>query len=285
MRDERSTDNVLVQLARVDLFIDLIWVGIVANLSGTYGEQSFTDSGIGVGTATLEYILLFMPVWRLWDCLRDFGSNFYNDDVLQRLFMVWILLLCVLYGINAPYAFAPEDENSLALLIAIYLIARASFLVSWAIQAIFLPFLRRQVLVQIILTSCTSAFWVAAIYVHYPAKIALLVLANAAEHPIAIYLASPYSNWLLAGGWEKKPDIEHLVERFEGFFIIILGEGVFRLIEGSPSGIGINYRTGTVLTALLLYYVLHWIYFNADQSKEFVHALRRTWWKGFIWRV
>lgn len=283
-REGRSTDNVLVQLARVDLFIDLIWVGIVANLSATLGEQMFTNSTVTIGEAIMEYILLFLPVWRIWDSLREYGSNFYKDDVVQRLLMAWILTLSVLYGVNAPYAYVPEGKNSLKLLISIYLIARGSFLAAYAFQSIFLPFLRRQVLVTTVTTMVTSSLWIGAIYVDYPGKIGLLVAANFSEQPIAMYMASPYSDRLLTGGWEKKTDYEHYIERIEGFFIIILGEGVFRLIEGSPSGIGLTHRAGTVLTALLLYYVLHWIYFNGDQSKEFVHALKRRWWKAFLWK-
>lgn len=130
----------------------------------------------------------------------------------------------------------------------------------------------------------TSALWIAAIFVPYPGKIGLLVAANGVEHPVGIFLASPASDRLLSGGWHRYFDIDHYVESVEGFFVIILGEGVFRLIEGSPSGPAITHKSGTVLTALLTYYLLHWLYFNGDHSKEFVHALRRAWWRGFLWK-
>jgi low temperature requirement protein LtrA len=284
--EQRPTDNILTQLTRLDLFIDLIWVGIVANLSATFSEQAFTESGVSSGKAFLEYFLLFMPIWRLWDYLRDFGSNFYKDDVIQRNFMVWILILSVLYGVNAPFAYTPNEEegSSLTLLIVIYLIARGSFLCAYALQAFFLPFLRRQVLFQIVTTTAIGGLWIAAIFVPFPGKLGLLVAANAVEHPLSVFMSSPAASRLLTGGWEYSTDVEHYIERMEGFFIIILGEGVFRLIEGSPSGMGLNAATGTVLTALLLYYCLHWLYFNADQSKAYVHALRRTWWKTFLWK-
>ena len=285
-RDERSTDNYLKQLMRLDLFIDLVWVGIIANLSGTYGEQAFADSGVQIGAAVLEFTLLFIPIWRVWDYLREYGSNFYKDDVIQRLFMIWILVLAVLYGVNAPFAFVPDGgKNSLQVLICIYLVIRASFLAAHLIQCICMPFLRRLFLFQLVTTILGSGLWIAAIWVHYPYKIALLVVANLIEHPIALFMASPLSDRLLSGGWERSLNINHYVERMQGFFIIILGEGVFRLIEGSPSGVGLNPATGTILLALLLYYVLHWLYFNGDQSKQFVHALRRTWYKPFIWKM
>lgn len=61
--------------------------------------------------------------------------------------------------------------------------------------------------------------------------------------------------------------------------------GVFGLIDGSPSGLGLTAKTGTVLQAMILYYVLHWLYFNGDQSRKYVHAMRRTWWKPVLWRL
>jgi hypothetical protein len=88
--------------------------------------------------------------------------------------------------------------------------------------------------------------------VPYPTKIALLILANRIEQPLAAYLASPLGDKLVTGGWKRTVNVERYVGRHEGFFTIILGEGVFRLIEESPSGIGINSRSGTVLTAVLL---------------------------------
>jgi low temperature requirement protein LtrA len=192
----------------------------------------------------------------------------------------------VLYGVNAPFAFSPSDEgNSLKLLIAIYLIARASFLGIYLVQSIFMPFLWRQFIFQTISTVLTSSLWIAAIYVPYPTKFALLILANGLEQPLSFIFASPLGDKLLPGDWKRSDNVDRYIERHEGFFIIILGEGVFRLIEGSPSGMGLNSHSGTVLTALLLYYILHWIYFNGDQTKTFVHAVRRTWWKPFLWKL
>jgi low temperature requirement protein LtrA len=253
-KEERSTDNAVKQYERVDLFIDLIWVGIIANLSGSFGEQAFGEgTGLDVGEAIGEFILLFIPIWRMWDYLREYIGNFYKDDLTDRYFILWILLLSVLYGINAPFAFTPVDGgNSLKLLIGIYLVSRASFLVVYLLQTIYMPFLRRQFAFQVFSTLVTGALWVAAIYVPYPGKIALLILANGIEQPLAAYFASPLGDKLVTGGWKRTVNVERYIGRHEGFFTIILGEGVFRLIEGSPSGIGINSHSGTVLTAVLL---------------------------------
>jgi low temperature requirement protein LtrA len=283
-REERS--SIFVQLSRLDLFIDLIWVGIIGNLSATYSEQAFGDSGVSIGLSFLEFILLFLPIWRVWDNLRDYCINFYTDDIIQRTFLLWILVLAVSYGINAPYAFVKgTDKSSLTILIGIYLVARASFLAGELLQCIFLPFLRRQFFFKFAATSIAAAFWISSIWAGYPAKIGLLVIANFVEHPINIWLYSPMAHQILTPGYKRNVHIVHFTELYEGFFIIILGEGVFRLIEGSPTGAGINGKSAAIVAALLMYYLLHWLYFNGDRTKEFVHALRRTWWKPVLWQM
>lgn len=254
--EERSSDNLRKQLSRLDLFVDLVWVGIIANISSTFSEVAFSGEPDATGTAVLEFILLFLPIWRLWDSLRVYCVNYYT-----------------------------EDANSLTLLIGIYLVARASFLLAQLAQSIFLPFLWRLFWFKLVICCVASAFWMAAIYVDYPGKLGLLVVGNVIEHPVGIFLLSPTADRLLTPGMKRIVHTDHYVERYEGFFIIILGEGVVRLIEGSPSGMAITSRSGTVLTALLMYYILHWLYFNGDRTKVFVHALRRTWWKPVLWQT
>jgi hypothetical protein len=100
-------------------------------------------------------------------------------------------------------------------------------------QCLFLPILRRQLLFEICASSIPFGLYIGAIFASYPAKIVLLFIGNAAEHPIAIFVASPWGDrLLLPKGVKKVVDIDRFIERYEGFFIIILGEGVFRLIEG-----------------------------------------------------
>lgn len=285
--EERATGDIPKQLKRLDLFVDVLWVGIIANLSTTFGEQAFTDSGVKTSSAMIEFILLFLPIWRIWDYLRAYTSHYYLDDAIQRLFLVWILVLAIFYGINAPFAFRPDGEpTSLTLLLSTYMVARGSFLAALGYQCMFIPILRRQFLFEICTSSVPLGLYIGAIFSPYPGKIVLLFIANALEHPMAIFVASPWGDrLLLPKGVKKVVGIDRFVERYEGFFIIILGEGVFRLIDGSPSGLGINGKTGTVITTMMLFYVLHWLYFNGDQSKRFVHALRRTWWKPVLWQT
>jgi hypothetical protein len=66
------------------LFIDLIWVGIMANLSGTFGEQAFGENtGLTIGEATGEFSLLFIPIWRMWYVLMISSFHIFHSQTLS----------------------------------------------------------------------------------------------------------------------------------------------------------------------------------------------------------
>lgn len=285
--EERSRDNLFKQLGRLELFIDLVWVGIISSISNTFSKRAFAHhDGFTIWSALLEFILLFVPLWRLWDYLRSFGSNFYNDGVLQRFFMCWILFLAVVFGINAPFALTPDGHgNSLTLLIGTYLVARVSFLVAQMMQCFFMPFLWRQFFVALALAVLAAAIWIPAYWVPHPAKLAVLLVANVFEQLVDIYLYSPLGNKLITGGWEKVINVEHYIVRHESFFILIVGDGVSRLITDIHAERGLNALLGTALNLLLIYYLIHWLYFDGDQTKEYVHALRWKFWKAVLWQT
>lgn len=71
----------------------------------------------------------------------------------------------------------------------------------------------------------------------------------------------------------------HAIKRMENFFILALGEGVFLLVRGSPLGQGLSAQLARGVLGLLIYYALHSLYFNSDQSKKYVHPVYRQWWR------
>ena len=222
--EKRSSDNIPKVRSRLDLFVDLVWVGLIATLSGDFANQAYENSGKGVGTTLTEFILLFVPIRRVWDNLRFYTSSFFIDDIVQRNFTLWILVLAVLYGVNAPFAFESNGEGtSLTFLIVIYIITKISFVGAYGLQAIFLPFLRKQFYFQAVAALVVIGMWIGAIFVPYPHKIILLILANAVEHPILLFLSSPTADRLLTPNMRRNLDVDHCIDRHEGFFIIILG--------------------------------------------------------------
>ena len=61
-REERSTDNIPKQLGRLSLFVDLVWVGIIANLSATFSKQ--------------VYLSLDLMIFPLPCCCEPYDMNY-----------------------------------------------------------------------------------------------------------------------------------------------------------------------------------------------------------------
>ena len=269
-------------LGRFELFIDLIWVGIISNLAEHFSDQSFgTDSTLSPGDAFLEFIVLFVIAWRIWKDLQEFMGKYHTNDLVERLVVVWILVLATMYGNNAPYLFDDGERSNVA--IVIFLVVQASFIVVESVCAVFLPSLRRQIAFRVLFSGLTLALWIPALFSPYYLKAGLAYAAIFSEYLVAAFMDTPLAERLIKKKRPENLDLDHWVERIQDFYIIILGEGVMSLIKGSPLGHGITDQAGTGVLALLAYYVLSGFYFNGDQSRRYVHAVRRTWWRKTLW--
>lgn len=269
-----------LNLDRFELFIDLIWVGIIGNLAEHFSDQAFgTDSTFSVGENVLEFIILFLIAWRIWKDLQEFMSKYHTNDLVERLFVVWIIILAMLYGNNAPYLIG--DSSSVAVII--FLVVLGSFMAVETAYSVFIPSLRREIILRVAFAALSLPLWISALYVANPVKAGLIFTAIVVGYLTAALMASPPIKRLLKQDHIEKFDADHWVERIQDFFIIILGEGVLSLIRGSPLGHGITDQAGIGVSALVAYYVLSGFYFNGDQSRRYVHAVRRTWWRKLLW--
>lgn len=267
---------------RLDLFIDLIWVGIISNLSEVYSNLYF-DPEQARGTAALVFVLTFLPSWRIWNILREFMSNFYMDDILQRLFVFWILVLSVFYGNNLAYL--TEDIPDIKIYcISIYLFIRCSFFIMEMVYSIWIPWLRRLMLVGFVLMLPITGLWVSAIYINGVKAVAPIACALVWEYFMPVVLEQPrVAKLLIPSEYYKAIDPHHTTSRFSSFYVITLGEGVLQLISRGPLGIGISGTAGTSVWGLCLYFLLAFLYFNRDQSKTVIPAVRRRGWRVIIW--
>lgn len=268
---------------RFELFIDLIWVGIISNLAEHFSDQAFgSNSTIPIGTDVFEFILLFLIAWRIWKDLQEFMSKYHTNDLVERLFVVWIIILAMLYGNNAPYLLDPGDSSS-NVAIVVFLVVLGSFIVVETAYSVYIPSLRREIALRVALVALSVPLWISAIFVAIPTKAGLVSAAITVEYLAAIFVATPLAERLLKQDRSENFDADHWVERIQDFFIIILGEGVMSLIKGSPLGQGITDQAATGVLALVAYYVLSGFFFNGDQSRRYVHAVRRTWWRRTLW--
>ncbi|PVG04558.1 hypothetical protein CPB86DRAFT_777843 [Serendipita vermifera] len=76
-------------------------------------------------------------------------------------------------------------------------------------------------------------------------------------------------------------NIEHFLERTAAFVVIVLGEMVLSVVyHASTSQVGFQRIYGIAICGLMTAFNLCWLYFDAECSARFVHALRRHWFAG-----
>ena len=62
---------------RMDLFIDLIWVGIVGNISDVFASKAFEPGTDSAQNAVLLFVIVFLPSWRIWNGIREILDSYY----------------------------------------------------------------------------------------------------------------------------------------------------------------------------------------------------------------
>ncbi len=90
----------------LNLFIDLLWAGIISNISENFVNSAF-DPGSSWGLAFMEFAILLLTAFKMWNYLRKFLNSFFNKDLLQSMFIIWILVVALYFGNQAPNFLKP----------------------------------------------------------------------------------------------------------------------------------------------------------------------------------
>ena len=275
----------IVENRRFELFIDLIWVGIIGNLAEHYSEQAFTsESDVTVGEAFGEFIILFLIAARMWKNLQEFMIKYHTNDFMERIFLIIYLALAALYGNNAVYLLDAKGESNTA--IVVYLISKGSITLVEAAYSFFLPTQRRGIAIRLCLVGWpTLAFFISSCFVRPGLKATLLSIGVVLEFVMASFIDTPIFERWLKDERARPYDADHWIERIQDFFIIILGDGVLNLIRGSPLGEGLSRRAGAGIISLCLYYMLSSLFFNGDGSRKRIQAVKRIFWRRTLYML
>ena len=217
----------------------------------------------------------------MWKYLQEFMGKYRTDDLLERSFVVWALILAMLYGNNAVYLL--DDSGNSWIAITIYLIFKFSTLIIESFYSLHIPHIRRRQMLQTALGLPLIGIWVGAMYTEFPKRAVLAFIAVTMEYWAASVIDTPFAARFLKDDRKEILDSDHWVERVQDFYIIILGEGVLNLIRGSPLGRGLTLKATGGILALFAYYVLSGLYFNGDLSRKYIHAVRRAWYRRIMW--
>ena len=266
--------NVLVRdsgergASRLELFFDLVFVGIIAVLA----QRAVAEP---TGTGFLRYLITFTASYMIWHWMREMFNSFYKDDFTQRLLVLFVMVCLVLFGNNAIRV---EDDLSVsparAVSIASYLIAEASIYFTWLFYSFYIKAYRAQIRAHTLVWLLTVGLMIGAIFTSVRAAIALAVVAIVLEWHAWLFVYSPLFKKMIKLRYSSAIAIEHEIDRYADFYTLVMGEFVYSLFDGNPTGIGFHAAAGKAIMALVIAFCFQLMYMNGAWSKRIIHPLR-----------
>jgi low temperature requirement protein LtrA len=262
-KNERSSGS-------LELFIDLVYVGVAANLaSSAVQEHSWF--------AAAKYILLFMPAWTIWSSLKEFMNYYFNQDLLQRVFVIWQLALLLIYVNNCEMVDEVQNWGAWRAIVISYALSGITFAVILMFYSFYIKEHRFQMRLYstsvVIMSSCWFFIFLIPT-LGWRAIFALcLFLVEQAVFCISVH---PWFKRKMKLEYSTALNIEHEDERFHAFFIIAIGEFLYSICAGSPLASGWNDKLSKGISMLIMAFIFMGIYSNKDGSLKATHSLRRS---------
>ena len=106
-------------------------MAIWASIGAVAAPEDLADHADG--NHFVKYILIFTPAWHAWSDLKELMNRYYNDDMLQRVLVLWIMALLIIYGNNAPLV--DESLGALRTTVGVYIVSRFTMCVTYAVYS------------------------------------------------------------------------------------------------------------------------------------------------------
>lgn len=184
------------------------------------------------GVNLVIFILIFTPAWHAWADAKENANNYYNDDLLQRAAILWIMALLILYGNNANYV--GEHLWAQRATVGAYMAIRFTQISFFLMYSVASHHHRIQNRTYACLTLVGMSLWVPIYFegVSDRAKIAVAAVAIVWEEMSYIIGFAPIITKILGLEYTTAVDIGHENDRYTAFTIIVLGEFLYVIIVG-----------------------------------------------------
>ncbi|KAI9664233.1 MAG: hypothetical protein M1831_002412 [Alyxoria varia] len=262
---------------RFELFFDLLYVALIANFADHLSEEPS-------GVRFVKFILVFTPAWHAWADAKENANNYYNDDLLQRIFYLWIMALLVLYGNNANFI---EEISALRTTVGAYMLIRFTQSGFFFYYSIASHYHRVQNRAYFIMISVGVVLMIPLLIdeatVSNRVKIALAVAVILWEEFSYILTFGPWIPRWLKLDYSTAVDIEHENDRYTAFTILVLGEFTYAILVGSPARGGLNLGVMRAVWTLTMAFCFNSLYVYCDGAIEGLHPVRRAVWSSYGW--
>lgn len=259
---------------KTELFLDLIYVGIIGSVAGEACENASW-------AAFVKYVLVFLPYWTVWSDIKDVTNYYYNEDLSQKLYLLWILILLTT-SVNAQ-THVLELTRGAVFTIMPYILCRLSLAFLLLFYSFYIPEHRPQQRLYFVFLVITSAMWVPVIFVGVKLKVILALIVIALEQISYAIVFHPITKKALKLTMSTALNIEHEVERMAAFYTVAIGEFLAKATADSPIGVGFNKFYPRAIFFLVVAYTLFWFYDNAGNSQKAVHPLRHSAFRAMSW--
>ncbi|KYG42820.1 hypothetical protein M433DRAFT_146436 [Acidomyces richmondensis BFW] len=267
-----------------ELFVDLLYVGIIAVNGDTASERA-------TGTSLLRFVITFTLSWKIWNDMVLIISWFETDDMFQRLSILFLLACLFGFTTNITQAF----DYTYPTLIGFYLASRL-YMAGYLLAISFLlPMIRAIMLWHVAVTLVGAALWIASIHVAWPARLVAIWIAIFIDicgqslyvlvMMLCLHLGGRAQAWF-DRCFEYSPaiNIEHRTERMNAFVTLVFGYSVVAILYQSTIN-GIDAFFGKAILGLIQCFCFNWIYFEIDGSNLHTHAIRRAKFSAMTWSM
>lgn len=229
--------------------------------------------------------LILSASWHVWSDLRELMNSFYNDDLLQRLLILWVMAVLVVYGNNA--VLVDKDIGAMRSTVGAYIVARVSCTLAHLFNSFASYHHRAQLRLWVGLSFVGLCIYIPLFFdsVSMHAKIATAAVGILVEDFFWVFCFGTAAKKLLKVKYSTAVDIAHEVDRLAAFYIIALGEFLYLIVVNSPAAIGLNDRLLRTVWTLVIAFCLNWLYLHADGALNCTHPIRHSVISGFAWTM
>eukprot|EP01137_Pigoraptor_chileana_P017559 Opistho-2@75804 len=256
----------------IELFYDLVFVGVVAKLGDNFQEDP-TQASLH------HFVLLFMPIFRMWGEFHLYLNRFDTHDLFHRVMIFCFISSVVFMGSSAADAFVEGGSGSSYS--GGMCVCRAIIMCMYIPVAVRLEHFRGQTLVFLCHQTVSVSPWFISIFVADTYQIPLWWSAIAMDMSFALLAPLFLSKFYASGGRRLALSIEHHAERYGLFVLIVLGESVNAALYANEGTV--DKRLLTAVFGLLTAYNFESLYYDVDGSRQYQHALRRSILTAVAW--
>lgn len=232
----------------LELFYDLVFVAAIGQLA-TRISVDYSFGGVA------KSALLFITVWWAWIGHTFYLTRFDSDDLAHRLATMLQMALIVAMAAHVPHGM---EQHSTGFALA-YAGVRLVLVWQYWRAGVHVPEARELTTRYGIGVFVAALLWMLSTLIPAPWRFVLWGLA------IAIDFLTP----ITAGSLHARlpPHYSHLPERFGLFIIIVLGEAIVSVVNGSEKHISWHSAINAAL-ALVIAFTLWWLYFDTVHAAE-----------------